>query len=93
MRVYLLFFVQINYLSSFSLNEQTKRNKYLTKKNRVMSLSRLIIKKRQLTDILNTESNLRRTNSNHKKLNTSLNTDYINTENSIIKIKKMNHKF
>ena len=85
-------FGQINYLSSFSLNEQTKRKKYLTKKNRVMSLSRLIIKKRQLTDILNTESNLRRTNSNHKKLNTSLNTDYINTENSIIKIKKMKNK-
>ena len=85
-------FTHINNASSFSCNEQTKPKKYLTKNNRVKSLSRLIIKKHKLNDILNSETNIERAKSNHKKLNILAKSEYINTENSFMKMKARKNK-
>ena len=85
-------FTHINNASSFSCNEQTKPKKYLTKNNRVKSLSRLIIKKHKLNDILNSETNIERGKSNHKKLNILAKSEYINTENSFMKMKARKNK-
>ena len=76
-----------NCVSSFSVNENIKPKKFLTKKDRVKSFSRLILKKNQINDILNTETSIRRAKSNHKKLNTITNTEFINSEASLMKIK------
>ena len=74
-------------VSSFSFNEYINPKKYLTKKDRVKSFSRLILKNHQISDLLNTESSFRRTKSNHKKLITLTNGEHINTESSLMKIK------
>ena len=79
-------------ISSSSCNEHTKQKKYLTKMDRVKSSSRLIIKKNTIKDILNTESNLERTTTNHKKLNTITNDEYINKEASFMRIDKRRYR-
>ena len=74
-------------ITTTSLNENIKPKKYLTKNDRVKSCSRLNLRNHQNNEIVNTDSNLRRSKSNHKKLNILTNTCHINTESSVIKIK------
>jgi len=76
-----------NCISSFSLNESIKPKKYLTKKDRVKSFSRLILKKPEISEIINTEYNIKRIKSNHKKLNTLTNYEPVNTDTSLMRTK------
>ena len=80
-------YIHKNCVSSFSFNENIKPKKYLTKKDRVNSSSRLISREHQISDILNTESSLKRTKTNNKKLDNVTKAEYINTETSSIKMK------
>ena len=80
-------YIHKNCVSSFSFNENIKPKKYLTKKDRVNSSSRLISREHQISDILNTESSLKRTKTNNKKLDNVTKSEYINTETSSIKMK------
>ena len=76
-----------NCISSFSLNESIKPKKHLTKKDRVKSFSRLLLKKQEINDIFNTECNTKRIKSNHKKLNTLSNYEPIDTDTSLMRAK------
>ena len=81
-----------NCVSSFSINDSINQKKYLTIKNRGKSFSKLIIKKSELNNMLNIEPNFRRNKSNHEKLNTISNYEYIKTETSIkTRINKSNN--
>jgi hypothetical protein len=81
-----------NCISSFSINDSINQKKYLTIKNRGKSFSKLIIKKSELNNMLNIEPNFRRNKSNHEKLNTISNYEYIKTETSIkTRINKSNN--
>ena len=83
-----------NCISSFSLNESIKQKKQLTKKDRVKSFSRFILKKQEINEIINTEYNTIRRKTNHKKLNTLSNYETINTETSLMKTKlRKNNNF
>ena len=80
-------YIHKNCVSSLSFNENIKPKKYLTKKDRVNSSSRLISREHQINDILNTESSVKRTKTNNKKLDNVTKSEYINTETSSIKMK------
>ena len=72
-----------NCISSFSLNESKKPKKCLTKNSRVKSFSKLIIQKNEdINNYIKTETNLRKTKSNHKKLNTISITEFNIIESS-----------
>ena len=82
-----------NCVSSFSLNEPINHKKHLTNRDRGKSFSKLIIKKQEINNMLNTEPNFRRNESYHKKLNTISNYESMNTETSTMKtrIRKSNN--
>ena len=80
-------YIHKNCVSSLSFNENTKPKKYLTKKDRVQSSSRLILRKHHISDKLNTESFIKRTKTNNKKMDNIQKFEYINTETSSMKMK------
>ena len=74
-----------NCISFFSFNDSINPKKHLTIKDRGKSFSKLILKKTEINNMLNTEPNFTRNKSNHRKLNTISNYENINTETSITK--------
>ena len=74
-----------NCISFFSFNDSINPKKHLTIKDRGKSFSKLILKKTENNNMLNTEPNFTRNKSNHRKLNTISNYENINTEASITK--------
>ena len=74
-----------NCISFFSFNDSINPKKHLTIKDRGKSFSKLILKKTENNNMLNTEPNFTRNKSNHRKLNTMSNYENINTETSITK--------
>ena len=77
-----------NCVSSFSLNESKKLKRILTENSTMKSFSKLMVKKYDDLHIsFNSESNSRKTKSNHKKLNTISNSESTNIETSFIKTK------
>ena len=74
-----------NCISFFSFNDSINPKKHLTIKDRGKSFSKLILKKTEINNMLNTEPNFTRNKSNHRKLNTISNYENINTEASITK--------
>ena len=82
-----------NCISFFSFNDSINPKKHLTIKDRGKSFSKLILKKTENNNMVNTELNFTRNKSNHRKLNTISNYENINTETSITKtrINKINN--